>query len=401
METKKCNICKIRAYIKCEQCSAPTYFCSRGHLYSHKMKCHRAMSANHLKKTTSPQQQGYIAPQQPTPQSQQVDMRKLFEHLQSTKKDIITKMSECKFTEAIELINKSLTLSRKFYQEDHPFNIELLYTLSECYFNISNLDQAKSNLESIISLTDFLSSPSTTSIFRHKANMLLGAISLNLGDFGAALKAYTQCEEELPSICREPELNVKLASVYLNLGICYIYLSNTNIAEKYLKKGLSQTEGILGNDTIHKINADLYENLGVLYEQNFKFKESMVYYKKSLKLKFGLYGDNHDEVLELQYKISSVYLSLKQYKEAEEILNSMTEVVLKDKINFATQETIYRYASYFYTFGVVLIKMGKLNISRFYLLKAKDILEGFLNSDDPLFTNISNLVKVCDRASRR
>ena len=184
-------------------------------------------------------------------------------------------------------------------------------------------------------------------------------------------------------------------------GICYIYLSNTNIAEKYLKKGLSQTEGILGNDTIHKINADLYENLGVLYEQNFKFKESMVYYKKSLKLKFGLYGDNHDEVLELQYKISSVYLSLKQYKEAEEILNSMTEVVLKDKINFATQETIYRYASYFYTFGVVLIKMGKLNISRFYLLKAKDILEGFLNSDDPLFTNISNLVKVCDRASRR
>ena len=79
----------------------------------------------------------------------------------------------------------------------------------------------------------------------------------------------------------------------------------------------------------------------------------------------------------------------------------MTEVVLKDKINFATQETIYRYASYFYTFGVVLIKMGKLNISRFYLLKAKDILEGFLNSDDPLFTNISNLVKVCDRASRR
>ena len=168
-----------------------------------------------------------------------------------------------------------------------------------------------------------------------------------------------------------------------------------------MKKGLSQTEGILGNDTIHKINADLYENLGVLYEQNFKFKESMVYYKKSLKLKFGLYGDNHDEVLELQYKISSVYLSLKQYKEAEEILNSMTEVVLKDKINFATQETIYRYASYFYTFGVVLIKMGKLNISRFYLLKAKDILEGFLNSDDPLFTNISNLVKVCDRASRR
>ena len=108
METKKCNICKIRAYIKCEQCSTPTYFCSRGHLYSHKMKCHRAMSANHLKKTTSPQQQGYIAPQQPTPQSQQVDMRKLFEHLQSTKKEIILKMSELKFDITVQATIESL-----------------------------------------------------------------------------------------------------------------------------------------------------------------------------------------------------------------------------------------------------------------------------------------------------
>ena len=45
METKKCNICKIRAYIKCEQCPNPVYFCSRGHLYSHKIKNHRALSA--------------------------------------------------------------------------------------------------------------------------------------------------------------------------------------------------------------------------------------------------------------------------------------------------------------------------------------------------------------------
>ena len=404
METKKCNICKIRAYIKCEQCSIPTYFCSRGHLYSHKMKTHRAMSANNLSKPRAPQQgQGYISPQSQIPsQPPQVDMRKLYEHLQNTKKEIINKMTSFKFNEAIELLIKSLNLSRKFYQEDHPFNIELLYTLSECYFNTSNLDQAKVQLESIINLTEASSSPPPTNlIFRYKANMLLGAISLNLGDYSAALRAYTQCEENLPNICKEPELNVKLSSLYLNFGICYIYLSNPNIAEKYLKKGLTQTEGILGNDTVHKLNADLFENLGLLYEQNLKFRESMVYYKKSLKLKFGLYGENHDEVLELQYKISSVYVSMKQYKEAEEILSSMTDVVLKEKINYATQETIYRYASYFYTFGVVLIKMNKLNIGKFYLLKSKDILEGFLSNDDPLFGNISNLIKVCDRGNKK
>lgn len=392
MDINKCAVCKIRAYIKCEQC--PLYFCSRGHLYTHKMKNHRALSASGARGTPGNLQY------QPQSQPTQVDMRKLFEHLQNTKKEIITKMHNQKFNEAIDLINKSLSVSRKFYQEDHPYHIELIYTLAECYLNISNLDEAKNNLETVAMLTDNISTPNTNSIFRHKANMLLGAISLNSGDFSAALKAYTQCEEDLPQICREPELNVKLSSVYLNLGICYIYLSNPNIAEKYLKKGLTQTEGILGNDTIHKLNADLFENLGVLYEMGFKYKESMVYYKKSLKLKFGLYGENNDEVLELQYKISSVYLSLKQFKEAEEILSAMTDVVLKEKINYATQETIYRYAAYFYTYGVILIKVNKMNMARFYLLKAKDILEGFLLKEDPLLINIMNLVKVCDRAKK-
>ena len=72
---------------------------------------------------------------------------------------------------------------------------------------------------------------------------------------------------------------------YLNLGIYYIYLNN----EKYFKKGLSKTEGILGNDTVHKLNSDLFENLGVIYEQN--NKDVLIYYKKDLKLKMNFYGE--------------------------------------------------------------------------------------------------------------
>ena len=328
-------------------------------------------------------------------------MKKMFEQLQNMKRDVVNKMTNQKYSEAIDQMNKCLSLSRQFYQEDHPFNIELLYTISECYLNLSNLEESKNNLETIIILTDNITTPNQNSIYRHKANMLLGAISMNLGEFNLSLKAYTQCENDLPKICKEPELNVKLSAVYLNIALCYIYLSNPNIAEKYLKKGLSQTEGILGNDTIHKLNADLFENLGVIYEQMNKYKDSLVYYKKSLKLKFNLYGENHDEVLELQYKISSVYLSLKQYKEAEEILTSMTDVVLKRKINYATQETIYRYSAYFYTLGVILIKTNKANMAKFYLLKAKDILEGFLTNNDPLFGNIQNLIKVCDKMKKK
>lgn len=263
--------------------------------------------------------------------------------------------------------------------------------------NLSNIEEAKNNLESIIMITDNMTEVNSNSVYRYKTNMLLGAISMNLGEINNSLKAYCLCETELPLICKEPELNVKLSSVYLNIGICYIYLSNPNISEKYLKKALGQTEGILGNDTIHKLNADIFENLGVLYEQSTKYKESLINYKKALKLKFGLYGENHDEVLELQYKISSVYLALKQFREAEEILSSLTDLILKDKMQFATQEITYRYAVYFYTFGIILIKVNKANSAKFYLSKSKEIWDNLLNNDDPLLVNVCNLLKICDK----
>ena len=56
------------------------------------------------------------------------------------------------------------------------------------------------------------------------------------------------------------------------------------------------------------------ENLGIINEINNKPKEALHDYKKSLKIKFNYYGENNDEVLELQYKISSVYISLNQVK---------------------------------------------------------------------------------------
>jgi len=43
MDKNICNICKIRAYIECDLCEAGVFFCSRGHLNSHKIKMHDAL----------------------------------------------------------------------------------------------------------------------------------------------------------------------------------------------------------------------------------------------------------------------------------------------------------------------------------------------------------------------
>ena len=370
-----CIICHKKGKIKCEFCENISYLCSKEHLFLHNQQYHN----NNVQKQNK------------------------LEINNDIRKQIMIKMSNQDYSSSISLINSYLNILKQqneYNANNNSIIIELLYTLAECYLNLSNLEQSKNTLNEIINLTEDINTTNNSNlqkiIFRQKANMLLGAISLNLGEYNNSLKAYFSCENDLFKICKEPELNVKLSAVFLNIGLSYIYLGNKNIAEKYLKKALSQTEGILGNDIIHKLNADIFENLGVVYELMNRYKDSLIFYKKSLKLKFNLYGEAHDEVLELQYKISESYLSLKQFEQAEEILGSIVELIMKQKINKANQETIYRYVTYFYTYGVVLIKLNRLNNAKMYFNKVLDTINGFLLPNDPWIININDLIKICD-----
>jgi hypothetical protein len=90
--------------------------------------------------------------------------------------------------------------------------------------------------------------------------MLLAATNLNLGDYTKAVRLYSEIEKEISGLYAEPDLNIKLGAVYLNMGICYIYLNNHNIAEKWLKKGLSLVEGILNNDVVYKVSISYLAN---------------------------------------------------------------------------------------------------------------------------------------------
>ena len=262
---------------------------------------------------------------------------------------------------------------------------------------ISNIEEAINSLEIILEKTQTLSTETIFSI-RYKCLMQIGSGSINFGDYAKALKIYNIAEEEIVANFSEPELNLKLSSIYLNIGICYIYMNNPNIAEKYLRNALSKTEGMLGNEIIYKMHADINENLGVANEQIFKYKEALNFYKKSLKTKFSLYGENKEEVLDLQYKISNVYIMNKQYKEAEEIMTCMSDVILKEKLQSSSADMFYRYGAYFYSTGLVLLKNNKNILAKEYLNKALMIWRDILLKSDPVFVSIQNLLKICEKS---
>ena len=133
--------------------------------------------------------------------------------------------------------------------------------------------------------------------------------------------------------------------------------------------------------------------MGIIYEVAGKNQEALNYYKKSLKTKFNYYGENNEEVLELQYKISCVLMSIKKYKEAEEIMSAMTEVVFREKLNECPVDNMYRYGVYFYTSGIILIKNNKFKLAKQHLKKAEHLWSDILYSNDPCILSLNNFMK--------
>ncbi len=122
-----CNICKIRAYITCDEClknNKSTYFCSKLHLNMHFRKLHDS-NPNTSIHDNKIQEKNRKSTENLTnnPNPPQVDIRKLFENLQKLKLEIDYNIDKKNFVDAILLINKSLSMARNFYQPDEMFVI--------------------------------------------------------------------------------------------------------------------------------------------------------------------------------------------------------------------------------------------------------------------------------------
>ena len=397
-----CIICNMKASIQCQLCEE-AFFCSRNHFTHHEIKFHmdknKSKSKSKLKDANFKSVKSIVIKDAIPKVDEDYDLKQLFEQTHQLKKESEVKFSEGKYVECIFLINKTLSLSKKFYQDDHLFIIDLIFLLAESYVNIGNLEESIYNLENLLDMTNQSKSQISVATFRNKAYLLIGSASINIGDYTKALKAYESAEKECLKVFIEPELNLKIAAIKLNIGICYIYLNNFSIAEKILRKGQKQIEGLLGNDIVYRLNADFNENLTLIHENNNKNKEAISFYKKSLKTKFSLYGDENDEVLELQYKISSAFMSLKMYKEAEEILVSIINVLNNGRLKESYVENFYRYGTYFYMAGVVSLKLVKKDQAKDYLKKSQVLWKDILNHGDPCLTSVSSLLKLCNNVS--
>lgn len=348
--------------------------------------------------------------EEPTPQRIALEMKEGFEELHKMKKEIEILFKSQQYIDCILLITKCHSLGMRFYSEDHIFILDIFYLLGESYLNIGNFDESIFTLENILSTSQLVTDTSNISYIaniRYKTYNLLAAVYINTGEYTKAIEKYELSEKEIEKKYKnnQTEAKIRLSSISLNLGISHVYLTNFSIAEKYFRKGQNQIEGIMGNDLVQRLNSDFNENLGLVYDHIGKSKEAIVYYKKSLKYKFSLYGASHHEVIEIQYKISCAMMSLKQYKEADDVLSSAVKIVIEelkdinsnDINNSHSNEKVYRWGAYFYTLGVIYLKQIKRNEAKESFRTAEELWVGILNKDDSVFDSLRMLIKQCEK----
>ena len=191
MQNERCKVCKKKAsQIFCKLCENQSFFCSTGHYNFHMRKTHPKRSPSRQKDLDSIHAIDNYLSYSKHKKEPEVDMRRLFEHIQELKQEIDINIDKYDYVEAIMNITKCLTLSKKFYAEDHLFNLELLFKLANSYIQINNIEEAINNLDKLLGLTEYNKNEVSIPALRYKSHMLIGSACINIGDYSKVIFGF-------------------------------------------------------------------------------------------------------------------------------------------------------------------------------------------------------------------
>ena len=172
-----------------------------------------------------------------------------------------------------------------------------------------------------------------------------------------------------------PENHPDIAEIYNNIGCVYDKLGNHKQALEYLKKALTIRIKVLPEN--HPDIATLYNDVGSVYYKLGDHKQALEYYLKALAVAKKVLPVNHPNIATLYNNIGGLYGELGEHK--KEINYYLKALVIRKKIlpeNHPDIATSYNNVGYAYC------KLGE-NKSLKYSLKALVIREKILPENHP------------------
>ncbi len=288
-------------------------------------------------------------------------------------------------TKSLNLLKESLEIRLK-YLKSHPLILDTYDNIIDVLLRRKNfkfLKEAKEYSLKSIKLKERIYNKNSETISTSYNN-----ISMILFDLGE----YIEAKEYMLKAIAIDEVRLSkddpnLAYLYSNLSLIYRELGELKKAKKYLLKSLNIQGKIEKVDNID-LSID-YNTLSLIYQELGDLKMAKWYADKSLKINKKL-DFKHPYVLKGSINLAMIYLDLKEYKTAKDIIENLLSV--KDNI---FQKNSYELSVLYNNASLMYKKTGNLDKAKFYGLEglkiSKNILEPNHQELATTYANISLL----------
>jgi len=212
---------------------------------------------------------------------------------------------------AAPILEKSLSLKRKVYGEEHLEVAAGLHTLAVLYDTQGKYQEAESSFRQSLAIKEKIFGPDHPEVA--KSINSIAVVCWNQGKYAEAESLFQRslAIKEKTLGPDDPEVGNTLT----NLGVLYHLQSKFEEAEPLFKRALEISKKELGED--HPDIASSLNNLGSLYEDMGKREEAEPLYERALTIWEKALGPDHSDVGIALHNLANLYRDQGKFDKAE------------------------------------------------------------------------------------
>lgn len=215
------------------------------------------------------------------------------------------------YSQAAPILERSLSLKRKIFGEEHPEVASSLHTLGVLYDTQGKYEEAVSLFRQSLAIRESYFGKDHIEVA--KSLNSIAVVFWNQGKYAEAEPLF-QRSLAIKEKTLGPD-DPDVGNTLTNLGILYHLQGEFDKAEPLFKRALAISEKVLGED--HPDIAGNLNNLGSLYEDMGKREEAEPLYERALKIWEKALGPEHSDVGIALHNLANLYRDQGKYDLAE------------------------------------------------------------------------------------
>jgi CHAT domain-containing protein/Tfp pilus assembly protein PilF len=233
---------------------------------------------------------------------------------------VIQLYNQGKYSEAIPLAERLLSIRRKVLGNEHPDVATSLHNLAFLYASQGRYSEAEPLYRQALEMRKRLLGEEHPDVARSLHN--LAGLYNALGRYSEAEPLYRQALEMNKRLLGEEHPSVALS--LHSLALLYASQGRYSKAEPLWRQALEMRKRLLGNE--HPDVATSLNNLAELYRKQGRYSEAEPLYRQALEMNKRLLGNEHPYVAGGLNNLALLYESQGRYSEAEPLYHQALEM---------------------------------------------------------------------------